>query len=426
MSETAAPLQSVFRHRAFALYWFSRIASILSFQMLVVAVGWQLYELTGSAFDLGLLGLAQFAPMLLLTLVVGHVADRHDHRRILMFCQIAEGCAAALLVFSTLTGSLGTPVIYAAVALVGAARGFEIPTMAAIIPDLVPREDVQRAMAWFASANQTGQIVGPALGGLLYLLGPAAVYGITIALWCLGGFMLALMRFERGPRSTEPFGLASLLGGFRFVRHDRIILGTLSLDMFAVFLGGATALLPIFARDILQTGPWGLGLLRAAPGAGALVMSVILARRPLTLPVGTVLFSMLTIFGLAVTLFAFSTVLWLSMVALALMGAADVVSVVIRFSLVQLRTPPQMRGRVSAVNGLFTGTSNQLGDFRAGVVGALFGAVPAVAIGGLGTILVTLIWMFLFPELRRIRSLDEATELKTAQKADEIAGTETP
>ena len=234
--------------------------------------------------------------------------------------------------------------------------------------------------------------------------------------------MLALMRVERGAALDRAVQPASLLGGFRFVRHDRIILGTLSLDMFAVFLGGATALLPIFARDILLTGPWGLGLLRSAPAIGALTMSIILARRPLTLPVGRVLFSVLTIYGArGDRALRFSTVLWLSMAALAVMGAADVVSVVIRFSLVQLRTPPQMRGRVSAVNGLFTGTSNQLGDFRAGVMGALFGAVPAVAIGGLGTILVTAIWMFLFPELRRIRSLDEAAEAQAAERA----GTET-
>jgi MFS family permease len=403
----ASDTGSVFAHRAFALYWFSRIASILSFHMLVVAVGWQMYELTGSAFDLGLLGLAQFLPMLLLTLFVGHVADRYDHRVILMICQVTEGCAATILAFATATGSLRTPLIYAVVAIVGSARAFEIPTMAAIIPTLIPRSVVPRAMAWFASANQTGQIVGPALGGALYALGPASVYGITIALWALGGGMLAAMRVERAPRSSEPFSLKSLLGGFRFVRHDPVILGTLSLDMFAVFLGGATALLPIFARDILETGPWGLGLLRSAPAVGALTMSVILARHPLTLPVGRVLFSVLAIYGIAVTLFAFSTVLWLSLAALAAMGAADVVSVVIRFSLVQLRTPPEMRGRVSAVNGLFTGTSNQLGDFRAGVMGALFGAVTAVAIGGLGTILVTVIWMLLFPQLRRIRSLDE-------------------
>jgi MFS family permease len=422
LSEAAVPTDSVFGHRAFALYWFSRIASILAFHMLVVAVGWQLYELTGSAFDRGLLGLAQFGPMLLLTVFVGHVADRYDHRLILLLCQVTEGVAAVILVYATATGTLGRPIIYLAIAVVGSARAFELPTMAAIISSLVPRGVLSSAMAWFASANQTGQIVGPALGGVLYLLGPTTVYGVTIVLWGLGGFMLSLMRFEPAPRSTEPFSLASLLGGFRFVRSDRIILGTLSLDMFAVLLGGATALLPIFARDILMTGPWGLGLLRSAPAIGALTMSIILARRPMTLPVGRVLFSVLTIYGLAVTGFALSTVLWLSMVALAFMGAADVVSVVIRFSLVQLRTPPQMRGRVSAVNSLFTSTSNQLGDFRAGAMGALFGAVPAVVIGGVGTILVTAIWMFLFPELRRIRSLDEATEVQAAW----VAGTETP
>ena len=339
-----------------------------------------------------------------------------------MLCQLTEGAAAAVLALGSAMGWLDSIAIYIVVALVGAARAFEIPTMAAMVPSLVPRAAVPSAMAWFASANQTGQIAGPALGGVLYILGPTTVYGITIALWCVGGMLLAAMRVARAERLNEPMSLRSLLGGFRFVRHDRIILGTLSLDMFAVLLGGATALLPIFARDILQTGPWGLGLLRSAPAVGALTMSVILARRPLTLPVGRVLFSVLTIYGLAVTIFAFSTVLWLSLGALAAMGAADVVSVVIRFSLVQLRTPPEVRGRVSAVNGLFTGTSNQLGDFRAGTMAALFGTVPAVVVGGVGIIVVTAIWMFLFPELRRIRSLDEAAEAKAAR----IAGTETP
>ena len=293
MSETAAPTESVFRHRAFALYWFSRIASILSFHMLVVAVGWQLYELTGSAFDLGLLGLAQFGPMLVLTVFVGHVADRYDHRLILLLCQVTEGLAAAILVYATATGARH-PAIYLVVAVVGSARAFEIPTMAAIISSLVPRAVVPSAMAWFASANQTGQIVGPALGGVLYLLGPTTVYGVTIVLWSLGGFMLALMRVETAPRSTEPFSLSSLLGGFRFVRGDRIILGTLSLDMLAVFLGGATALLPIFARDILLTAV-GLGLLRLRAAIGALTMSIIWRASPADPAGRRVLFSVLTI-----------------------------------------------------------------------------------------------------------------------------------
>jgi MFS family permease len=420
LSDAEAKQDSPFRHRAFALYWFSRIASILSFHMLVVAVGWQLYDLTGSALDLGLLGLVQFIPVVLLTLFIGHIADRYDHRMILMGSQLAESFAAAVLATTTATGSLDTRIIYVTVAIVGAARAFELPTMAAIIPTLVPRPLVPRAMACFASANQTGQIAGPSLGGVLYLLGPGTVYGITTGLWALGAVLLAMMVVAPSPKSKEPLSLKSLLGGFRFVRHDRIIIGTLSLDMFAVFLGGATALLPIFARDILQTGPWGLGLLRSSPAIGALTMSVVLARYPLNQAVGTVLSTVLSIYGLAVTMFAFSIWLPLSMAALAVMGGADVVSVVIRFSLVQLRTPPEMRGRVSAVNSLSTGTSNQLGDFRAGVMGALFGAVPEVAIGGLGTIAVTAIWMFLFPELRRIRSLDEATETQAAK----VAGTE--
>jgi MFS family permease len=413
-------------HRAFALFWGGRIVSILSFQMLMVAIAWQLYSLTGSALDLGLVGLAQFVPMLVLTLLVGHVADRYDHRLILMVCQAGEAVAAAVLVLGTLGGWLDPIAIYVVTALVGAARAFEIPTMVAIIPALVPRPLVPAATAWFATANQAGQIVGPVLGGLLYGLyglGPAVVYSAAIGLWCIGAAFLAMMRMEeRAPRSAEPMSLRSLMGGFQHVRNDPVILGTIALDMCAVFLAGAGALFPIFARDILKTGPWGLGLLRAAPAVGALAMSLLLARRPLTIPIGPVLFGVISVFGLATIVFALSTHLLVSLAALAMLGAADVVSVVIRFSLVQLRTPAEMRGRVSAVNGMFTGTSNYLGDFRAGVVAALVGAPLAVAFGGAGVFLVVALWWFLFPQLRRIRSLDEATEAKAAR----VAGTETP
>jgi MFS family permease len=375
--------------------------------MVMVAIGWQLYSLTGSALDLGFLGLAQFVPMIVLTLLVGHVADRYDHRFILLACQVGEALAAGILVAGTAMGWLDPLAIYVVAALVGTARAFEIPTMVAIIPALVPRPLVPSATAWFASANQAGQIVGPVLGGVIYGVGADAVYGLAIGLWCVGACFIAMMRMERAPRATEPLSLRSALGGFQYVMKDRVILGTIGLDMCAVFLAGAGALFPIFARDILQTGPWGLGLLRAAPAVGAISMSLFLARRPLTLPIGKVLFGVLVVFGAATVVFALSTHLLLSLAALALLGAADAVSVVIRFSLVQLRTPPEMRGRVSAVNGMFTGTSNYLGDFRAGAVAALIGAVPAVAIGGIGVFLVTAIWVFLFPELRRIRSLDE-------------------
>jgi MFS family permease len=406
--ETSHDSGLVLGQRPFALFWFARIASILSFQMLAVAVGWQLYALTGSALDLGLIGLAQFVPMVVLTLLVGHVADRHEHRLILVTCQLVEAVAAAILVFETATGQIDRLSIFVLMAAVGAARAFELPTMAAIIPSLVPRALVPVATAWSASANQTAQIVGPAVGGLLYMLGPVVVYATGIVCWCAGSALIAMIPADRRERLNEPFNMKSLLGGFHFVKNDRVVLGILSLDLFAVLLGGATALLPIFARDVLGTGPWGLGLLRSAPAAGALAMSLVLARRPLEPPVGPTLFRVLLAFGAATIVFGLSTHLVLSLCALAVLGAADVVSVVIRFSLVQLRTPDAMRGRVSAVNALFVGTTNTLGDFESGVVAALLGAVPAVVIGGVGTIAVAVIWMMvLFPELRRLHSFED-------------------
>jgi MFS family permease len=410
----SAASASAFGHRAFALFWVGRIVSILSFQMLLVAIGWQLYAMTDSALDLGLLGLAQFVPMVVLTLLVGHVADRCDHRAILLACQLGEATAAAILALGSAMDWLDPLTIYAITALVGAARAFEIPTMVAIIPGLVPRALVPSATAWFATANQGGQIVGPVLGGLLYGLGPASVYGLAIGMWCIGAAFIGMMQMERAPRATGPMSLGTLMGGFRLVLGDRVILGTIGLDMCVVLLAGAGALFPIFARDVLETGPWGLGLLRAAPAVGAVAMSLALARRPLTIPIGNALFAMIAVFGAATLLFALSRHLALSLAALAVLGAADAVSVVIRFSLIQLRTPAEMRGRASAVNGLFTGTSNYLGDFRAGAVAALLGAVPAVLIGGAGVFVVTALWLFLFPQLRRIRSLDEPSAPMTA------------
>jgi len=414
--EVVGEPQSVLRHRPFALFWFARIASILSFQMLAVAVGWQLYSLTGRALDLGLVGLAQFLPMVLLTLLVGHVADRYPHRSILLTCQLVEAAAAAILVFETATGRIDRLSIYIIMAAVGAARAFELPTMAAIIPGLVPRALVPTATAWSASANQTAQIVGPAVGGLLYMLGPVVVYATGIGCWLAGSALVALLPADKRERPLEPFSIRSLFGGFSFVRHDRVILGILSLDLFAVLLGGATALLPIFARDVLGTGPWGLGLLRSAPAVGALAMSLVLARRPLQPPIGPTLFRVLIAFGIATIVFGLSTHIMLSFCALAVLGAADVVSVVIRFSLVQLRTPDAMRGRVSAVNALFVGTTNTLGDFESGVVAALLGAVPAVVVGGVGTVAVAVIWMmFLYPELRRLHSFEDVAPAADAR-----------
>jgi MFS family permease len=408
LTDTDPPPRTAFGHRAFLMFWVGRIVSILAFHVLMVAIGWQLYSLTGSAFDLGLLGIAQFVPMLAFTLFIGHAADRYDNRLILFVCQIVEALAAAIMVLGTAMGWLSPVVIFVIMVLIGAARAFEIPTMVALIPSLVPRPVVPSATAWFVSSNQIGQIVGPVLGGVLYGgLGPEAVYGVAILLWGIGAAFIFMIRMEHVPRAREQVSVTSLLGGFHFVWKDPVILGTISLDLCVVFVGAATGMFPVFARDILQAGPWGLGLLRAAPGVGAVIMSVMLAHWPLKLPVGPVLFSVIATFGFSILVFALSTHLILSLVALAVMGAADVISVVIRFSLVQLRTPVEMRGRVSAVNSMFTGTSNYLGDFRAGSMAALLGAVPAVALGGASVLLVTALWMVLFPQMVRIRSFEE-------------------
>lgn len=405
LAEPGISQPSILRHRPFLLFWCSRVLSTLCFQMLAVAVGWQLYALTGSALDLGLVGLVQFIPVLVLTLPAGHWADRGDRRAIVAGCQGLVAVLAALLLLGSLQGWLGREQILVLIGLVGCARAVEAPNMASLLPGLVPRAVFPRAAAWSASANQTAQILGPALGGLLYVFGPAAAYGTAAGLLLAGAGAAIAIRAPRLPPS-DARGLAALLMGFGFVLRHRLVLGAISLDLFAVLLGGAVALLPIFARDVLGTGPAGLGLLRASPALGALSMSVLLANRPLRAPVGPKMFGALLVFGVASTVFALSGNLWLSIAALAVVGAADVVSVVVRSSLVQLQTPDEMRGRVSAVNSLFVGASNQLGDFRAGAVAALIGAVPAAVLGGLGTLAVALLWMRLFPDLRRLRDLD--------------------
>ena len=397
---------SVSRHPPFILFWLSRVMSSLSFQMLSVAVGWQLYDLTGSALDLGLVGLAQFVPMLVLTFVVGHVADRYDRRTISSVCMAVEAVAAGALALGTYQGWLTRDAILAIVAVGGAARAFESPTMAALVQDVVPRALIPQAAAWTTSATQTAQIIGPAMGGLLYGLGSMIAYVAACVFFALGAIFVSRIRIERLAPSREPVTFRSVFSGIGFIRSKPVILGTLSLDLFAVLLGGATALLPIYARDILHAGPWGLGLLRTSPALGALAMSIFLAHFPIRRRVGHVLFGSLGVFGLATIVFGLSTHLALSMGALFMMGASDVVSVVMRFTLVQLQTPTEMMGRVSAVNSLFVGASNQLGEFRAGSTAALFGAVPAVLIGGVGTIVVALVWMRLFPQLRKLRTLE--------------------
>lgn len=399
--------QSILGHQPFRLFWLARVFSCVALQMQAVAVGWQIYALTGSVLYLGLVGLAQFLPMFVLTLVVGQVADRYDRRRIAGICQLLEGAALGALALGSYGGWLGKEAILAIVFVVGALRAFEGPSMLALVPWLVPKELIPRASAWSASANQTASIAGPALGGVLYAFGPTAVYASSGLLFLAASALMWFIRVERAaPAWREPVSITSLLAGIAFIRSRRDILGAISLDLFAVLLGGATALLPVYARDILHTGPWGLGLLRASPAAGALAVSLFLARHPLRHRVGRTMFLSVFVFGTATVVFALSTSFALSICALALLGGADIVSVVIRASLVQIETPDAMRGRVSAVNSMFIGTSNQLGEFESGVTAALLGTVPAVVLGGVGTMIVVLVWMRLFPELLEIDRLE--------------------
>ncbi|HYM03297.1 MAG TPA: MFS transporter [Stellaceae bacterium] len=406
-SDAAGEPASLRSQRPFAFFWCARLASTIAYQMQAVAVGWQVYDLTGSAFDLGMIGLVQFVPMALLTLAVGHVADRYDRRLVIRACQVVEAVAAATLAVGTFGGWITAEAIFAFVFILGSARAFEQPSLHALVPALVPPPLFSRAVAGSASANQTAIILGPALGGLIYIVGPAAVYATSAISFAVASVAVSFIRIDAPLRTADRPGFRSLFSGFVFIRQRPAVLGAISLDLVAVLLGGATALLPIYARDILIIGPWGLGLLRSAPALGALATSILLARHPLAWRAGPSLFVAVAAFGVATIVFAVSTVLPLSFVALAALGAADTVSVVIRFSLVQLQTPNELRGRVSAVNSMFIGASNSLGEFESGVTAAWFGAVPAALMGGMGTILVALVWLRAFPELVHTGRLED-------------------
>ncbi|TAL94856.1 MAG: MFS transporter [Paraburkholderia sp.] len=405
---------SLARHASFQRFWGARVLSSISFQMLAVAIGWHIYAITHSAFALGLVGLAQFLPMFALTLVVGHVADRYDRRRIAAVCQALEALAAAVFLAGTLGGWLTAPVIYVLAALVGAMRAFESPSISSLLPSVVPRSELPRATAWSTSAGQAAQILGPAAGGLLYGLGPSAVYLASAVAFIAAATLVWSIPLRTKPAARAPVTLESVFSGIAFIRRQPVILGALSLDLFAVLFGGATALLPIFARDVLQTGPLGLGLLRSAPAVGALAGTIWLAHFPLRNRPGVAMFGGVIAFGAATIVFGLSHSFVLSLVSLAVLGASDVISVVVRLSLVQLRTPDEMLGRVSAVNALFIGTSNQLGEFESGVTAGWWGAVPAVLVGGVATIAVALLWIRLFPALAQTETLEEPKGVRTA------------
>ncbi|WP_413991349.1 MFS transporter [Labrys okinawensis] len=400
MSSLVQDEPSLIRQTGFVLFWSARVLSTSCFQIVAVVIGWQMYALTSSTFNLGLVGLCQFLPMLLLTIPAGHVADRFDRRVIVRTCQFVEGLTALGLALASWYGVISPHVIFAAAVLIGACRTFEAPTTAALLPMVVSPAILPKALALSASAIQTATIIGPALGGALYIAGPGHAYLFVAVFYLVAGTLVSLLQLVTPPATREPATVRSLFSGFGFIKSRPIILGAISLDMVAVLLGGATALLPVYARDILHTNSLGLGALRASPAIGALLMSLVLTRWPMKSRVGQKMFGAVVVFGMGTVIFGLSAWFPLSMVALIVMGSADVVSVVVRSTLVQLGTPDALRGRVSAVNSMFIGTSNQLGEFESGMTASLFGTVPAVVLGGVGTILVALAWSQLFKPLR--------------------------
>jgi MFS family permease len=397
---------TLLRQPSLIFFLLSRSLSRFSSQIGAVAIGWQVYDMTGRAFDLGMVGLVQFLPTALLVFVAGHAADRFERKRVIQVCQVAEALTALFLAWGSFAGWISEVHIFIATFVLGTASAFESPATAALLPLIAPQGTLQRATALSSGAIQIATITGPALGGLAYAVSPGLPYSVMLVFWLFAMLFTGAIRIlAREPAKASPAG-DDVFAGVRFIRSDPAILGTISLDLFAVLFGGVTALLPIYARDILQAGPFGLGVLRAAPAVGALMMTALLARHTINSRVGLRMFQAVIIFGAATVVFALSHRMWLSLLALAVLGAADTVSVVIRFSLVQLRTPDAMRGRVGAVNFLFINASNQLGQFESGVTAALFGTVPAAVLGGVATVAIALIWMRLFPALRDVERLE--------------------
>jgi MFS family permease len=397
---------ALLRQPSIICFLLSRSLSRFSSQIGAVAIGWQVYDMTGRAFDLGMVGLVQFLPTALLVFVAGHTADRFERKRVIQVCQVAEALTALALAWGSYAGWLTEVHIFIATFVLGTAGAFESPATAALLPLIAPQGTLQRATALSAGAIQIATITGPALGGLAYAVSSGLPYGIMLVFWLFAMAFTGAIRVLAQDASRESPSGDDVFAGVRFIRSDPAILGTISLDLFAVLFGGVTALLPIYARDILQAGPFGLGVLRAAPAVGALLTTIVLARHTISSRVGLRMFQAVIIFGVATVVFALSHWMWLSLLALAVLGAADTVSVVIRFSLVQLRTPDAMRGRVGAVNFLFINASNQLGQFESGVTAALFGTVPAAVLGGVATVAIALLWMRLFPTLRDVERLE--------------------
>jgi MFS family permease len=399
---------AAFQFSGFRLYQIARFCIVFCTEMQSVAVGWQVYEITHRPLDLGLTGLVQFLPPMFLFLIAGHTVDRYDRRKLLTLCYGGYALSSALLLAVTLQESwfhrpISVTPIFVILFLVGVVRSFSMPASRALLPQLVPEDQFQSAVAWNSGIFQGATILGPALGGLLYAFfrGPAAVYAAALLAGILSVLTTLRIRTQSRPRPREPFTLKTVLAGFHYIWTHKLVFGSISLDLFAVLLGGAVALLPVYAKEILHTGPWGLGLLRSAPGIGAGVMAMLIAYQPIRRRAGATMLWCVGGFGVFTMVFGFSHSMPLSLISLFLVGAADMVSVVVRGVLIQIETPDEMRGRVNAVDMIFIGASNELGEFESGLAAQWLGAVPAVVLGGLGTIVVTALWAWMFPELRK-------------------------
>jgi MFS family permease len=395
--------RAAFKYPGFLVFQMARFFVVLATEMQSVAVGWQVYEITKRPLDLGYVGLAQFLPGIVLFLVSGHVADRYRRTKVVFFCFLGYTLCSTLLFIVAVHGTRTVYPIYAILVGLGAVRSFSAPVSRAILPQLVPEKDFPNAVAWASTIFQCSTILGPSLGGVVYAAtrGPATVYAMGIVAGLLATLGTLRIPTTSPPRKREPINLTTVLAGFRYIWREKIIFGSISLDLFAVLLGGAVALLPVYAREILNTGPWGLGILRTAPGVGAALMALYLAHRPLQRGVGKTMLWCVAGFGVCTILFGISHSMILSLIALVLVGATDMVSVIIRATLVQIATPDEMRGRVNAVDMIFIGASNELGQFESGITAHWFGTVPAVVLGGIGTIVVTGLWAWMFPALRK-------------------------
>jgi MFS family permease len=396
-----------FRYPAFTFYEVARFFIVAALEMQTVAVGWQIYSITHRALDLGYVGLAQFLPGILLFLVSGHVADRFDRLKLMIACLVGFAICSLLLLASSLRDYQSVRPIYGVIVLLGVVRAFNGPVGRALLPQLVPEKHFQNAVAWHSTIYQGATILGPSLGGIIYgaFHGPSAVYASSLVCASIAAFCTTQVQLQPTTRSREPINLKTMLAGVSYIWNQKIVLGSISLDLFAVLLGGAVALLPVYASEILHTGPRGLGILRSAPAVGAATMAVWIAHRPLKSRVGVTMLWCVGGFGAFTIIFGLSRSLWLSLVALIFVGASDMVSVVIRATLVQIATPDAMRGRVNAVDMIFIGASNELGQFESGLTAHLFGTVPSVVIGGVGTIVVTGLWAWLFPAFRNTETL---------------------